>query len=101
MKIIKNIKVKTLEKGIKLITINDPKTYNSLSTITLNSLLIVRENGITIGRMLASMIIMFQIGTTFSTLRFLFIKRLVIRSDMFFENYSLSLKIISYKNRMF
>ena len=41
MKTILNVQVKTLENGIKLILINDPKTYNSLSSATLKSLLIV------------------------------------------------------------
>jgi len=41
MKTIKNIKVNNLDKEIKLITLSDPKTYNSLSTVTLKSLLIV------------------------------------------------------------
>jgi enoyl-CoA hydratase/carnithine racemase len=41
MKIIINVQVKTLESGIRLILINDPKTYNSLSSATLKSLLIV------------------------------------------------------------
>tara|TARA_B100001741_G_scaffold52738_1_gene40654 strand:+ start:1244 stop:2029 length:786 start_codon:yes stop_codon:yes gene_type:complete len=39
MKIIKNVKVKKIGKGIKSVIINDPKTYNSLSSITLKSLL--------------------------------------------------------------
>ena len=39
MKKIQNIFVKTLEKGISSVFLNDPKTYNSLSSITLKSLL--------------------------------------------------------------
>ena len=39
MKTISNVEVKALEKGIRLVLINDPKTYNSLSSITLKSLL--------------------------------------------------------------
>ena len=34
-----NVKVKTIESGIKSVLINDPKTYNSLSFSTLSSLL--------------------------------------------------------------
>ena len=34
-----NVLVKNLKNGIKIVTINDPKTYNSLSFATLNSLL--------------------------------------------------------------
>tara|TARA_Y100001968_G_scaffold156319_1_gene142767 strand:- start:922 stop:1695 length:774 start_codon:yes stop_codon:yes gene_type:complete len=34
-----NVLVKNLKGGIKIVTINDPKTYNSLSFATLNSLL--------------------------------------------------------------
>ena len=34
-----NVLVKNFEDGIKVVTINDPKTYNSLSFATLNSLL--------------------------------------------------------------
>jgi len=41
MKTILNVQVKTLENGIRLILINDPKTYNSLSSATLKSLLII------------------------------------------------------------
>ena len=41
MKTISNVNVKILEKGIKLVLINDPKSYNSLSSITLKSLLSV------------------------------------------------------------
>ena len=41
MKTISHVEVKALEKGIKLVSINDPKTYNSLSSITLKSLLTV------------------------------------------------------------
>jgi len=41
MKKIKNVNVRTLEPGIRSVLINDPKTYNSLSSITLKSLLIV------------------------------------------------------------
>ena len=41
MKTISNVEVKALEKGIRLVLINDPKTYNSLSSITLRSLLTV------------------------------------------------------------
>ena len=41
MKTILNVQVKTLENGIRSILINDPKTYNSLSSATLKSLLIV------------------------------------------------------------
>ena len=41
MKTIVNISVKTLENGISSVLINDPKSYNSLSSITLQSLLTV------------------------------------------------------------
>ena len=41
MKTISNVNVKTLENGISLVLINDPKSYNSLSSITLQSLLTV------------------------------------------------------------
>ena len=34
-----NVLVKNLGNGIKNVKINDPKTYNSLSFVTLNSLL--------------------------------------------------------------
>jgi hypothetical protein len=60
----------------------------------LNSLLIVRESGITIGRMLASMIIMFQIGTTFSTLRFLFIKTVDKGGNTDLDNFRLSVGVL-------
>ena len=39
MKTISNVLIKNLGSGIKKIIINDPKTYNSLSFVTLNSLL--------------------------------------------------------------
>ena len=39
MKTAQNVNVKTLEKGIRLVLINDPKTYNSLSSVTIKSLL--------------------------------------------------------------
>ena len=39
MKSIQNANIKKLGNGITLVTINDPKSYNSLSTVTLNSLL--------------------------------------------------------------
>jgi len=39
MKTILNVNVKTIESGIKSILINDPKSYNSLSSVTLKSLL--------------------------------------------------------------
>ena len=39
MKSIQNANIKKLGNGIALITINDPKSYNSLSTVTLKSLL--------------------------------------------------------------
>ena len=39
MKTISNVLIKDLGSGIKKVTINDPKTYNSLSFNTLNSLL--------------------------------------------------------------
>jgi len=41
MKKIKNVQVSAPEKGIKLVKINEAKTYNSLSSITLKSLLTV------------------------------------------------------------
>ena len=41
MKTISNINVKTIQNGIRLVLINDPKTYNSLSSNTLRSLLTV------------------------------------------------------------
>tara|TARA_B100001029_G_C14980635_1_gene405824 strand:+ start:35 stop:820 length:786 start_codon:yes stop_codon:yes gene_type:complete len=41
MKTFINVNVKTLENGIKSVLINDPKSYNSLSSITLKSLLTV------------------------------------------------------------
>ena len=41
MKTILNVQVKNLENGIKSVLINDPKSYNSLSSITLKSLLTV------------------------------------------------------------
>tara|TARA_B100001741_G_C16492970_1_gene570642 strand:+ start:511 stop:1296 length:786 start_codon:yes stop_codon:yes gene_type:complete len=41
MKKIYNVSIQTLDKGIKLVLINDPKSYNSLSSITLKSLLSV------------------------------------------------------------
>ena len=41
MKTIKNVQIKALEKGIRLVTINETKTYNSLSSITLKSLLTI------------------------------------------------------------
>ena len=41
MKTILNVNLKNLENGIKSVLINDPKTYNSLSSITLKSLLTV------------------------------------------------------------
>ena len=34
-----NVLIKDLELGIKKVIINDPKTYNSLSLVTLNLLL--------------------------------------------------------------
>ena len=37
MKTIVNIRVKTLENGIRSVLINDPKSYNSLSSVTLKS----------------------------------------------------------------
>ena len=39
-----NILVKNLGHGIKNVKINDPKTYNSLSFATLNSLLKLLKN---------------------------------------------------------
>ena len=39
MKSIQNANIKKLGNGITLVTINDPKSYNSLSTVTLKSLL--------------------------------------------------------------
>ena len=39
MKTISNVLIKDLGSGIKKVTINDPKTYNSLSYKTLSSLL--------------------------------------------------------------
>ena len=39
MKSIQNANIKKLGNGIALVTINDPKSYNSLSTVTLKSLL--------------------------------------------------------------
>ena len=39
MKSIQNAHIKKLGNGITLVTINDPKSYNSLSTVTLKSLL--------------------------------------------------------------
>ena len=44
MKNISNVNVKTLENGIRSVLFNDPKSYNSLSSITLKSLLIVFKN---------------------------------------------------------
>ncbi len=41
MKTISNVNVKTIGNGIKSVLINDPKSYNSLSSITLKSLLTV------------------------------------------------------------
>ena len=41
MKTFINVNVKTLENGIKSVLINDPKSYNSLSSITLKSLLTI------------------------------------------------------------
>ena len=41
MKTISNVSVKTLENGIRSVLINDPKSYNSLSSMTLKSLLTV------------------------------------------------------------
>jgi len=41
MKKISNVSIKNLEKGIKLVLIDDPMSYNSLSSITLKSLLSV------------------------------------------------------------
>ena len=41
MKTFINVNVKTLENGIKSVLINDPKSYNSLSSITLKYLLTV------------------------------------------------------------
>ena len=41
MKTITNVQVNTIEKGIKLVLINSPETYNSLSFNTLKSLLSV------------------------------------------------------------
>ena len=41
MKTTLNVNVKTLKNGIKSVLINDPKSYNSLSSITLKSLLAV------------------------------------------------------------
>ncbi len=41
MKKIINVKIKSLDDGIKLVTIDEPKTYNSLSLRTIQSLLIV------------------------------------------------------------
>ena len=41
MKTIVNTSVKTLENGIRSVLINDPKSYNSLSSVTLKSLLVV------------------------------------------------------------
>ena len=35
-----NLKVKKTSEGISIVSINDPKTYNSLSFKTLNSLLL-------------------------------------------------------------
>ena len=40
MKKIVNVKIKSLDDGIKLVTIDDPKTYNSLSLNTIKSLII-------------------------------------------------------------
>ena len=39
MKTISNVSVKIHENGIKSVLINDPKSYNSLSSLTLKSLL--------------------------------------------------------------
>ena len=39
MKTVSNVLIKNLGPGIKKVIINDPKTYNSLSFNTLNSLL--------------------------------------------------------------
>jgi len=39
MKSIQNANIKKLGNGITLVTINDPKSYNSLSTVTLKSLI--------------------------------------------------------------
>ena len=39
MKSIQNANIKRLGNGITLVSINDPKSYNSLSTVTLKSLL--------------------------------------------------------------
>ena len=39
MKTISNVLIKNLGSGIKKVIINDPKTYNSLSFVTLNALL--------------------------------------------------------------
>tara|TARA_B100000700_G_scaffold230418_1_gene254783 strand:+ start:452 stop:1237 length:786 start_codon:yes stop_codon:yes gene_type:complete len=41
MKKILNVNVKTIENGIRSILINDPKSYNSLSSITLKSLITI------------------------------------------------------------
>ena len=41
MKKIENVIIKPLVNGVKLVTINDPKTYNSLSLKTIESLIIV------------------------------------------------------------
>ena len=39
-----NIKVKNLSGGIYIVTINEPKTYNSLSFQNLNDLIKIFEN---------------------------------------------------------
>ena len=47
-----NVLVKNLGNGIKNITINDPKTYNSLSFATLKSLLNTFKNRFSVFSML-------------------------------------------------
>ena len=44
MKKITNVKVSTIDKGIKSILIDDASSYNSLSSVTLKSLLTVFKN---------------------------------------------------------
>ena len=44
MKKISNVKVSTIDKGITSVLIDDASSYNSLSSVTLNSLLTVFKN---------------------------------------------------------
>ena len=44
MKKISNVKVSTIDKGIKSVLIDDASSYNSLSSVTLKSLLTVFKN---------------------------------------------------------